>query len=530
MKLCLVFLIAMSFIISTSNAYGFGDLYEVKETEFFYELSDGVKLDCSIYKPVADVPANGWPVIIYCHGFGKSKRDVAELARSQAAFGYLTFIYSMRGQGRSKGESHLISRVEMEDLQELVAAIKKRKDASDDNVAITGSSQGGIIPFMASCYGMKVRCIISDLGSPTFASSWIQNGSIRMSLLWSLSYSDNVVRYDDDVQEFRKIILDNDPDDVRDFLEEFLENRDFSKEVINNQNPIMFSNSWKDVYFNSNGIIKTLSSSNKYNKFYFGAIKGHSSDTNLSETEYHNEMISKWIRYWLFSENNGVADTPKYTYSFGGYPIFENSWTYYRFSSNYSPFTNNKKIKFFLWNTKLEQYENYDKDSVLLLNDADENLTMREAINSEFTGNYFNSKFRKQVIIMDSSPLTYNYNVIGIPEITLNLKYTSQVYQINIQIWEVNEFNDVHFVSSINYTNWNNKSDKEIRKEIEGNAVAHTFHKGSRIRLVITNLDTRNDDSELRTNPYVLPVLNRNAGIIYTGGKNGSFIELPILE
>lgn len=523
-------LILLSFIISISNVFGSGDLYEVRENEFFYELSDGVKLDCSVYKPAADAPAGGWPVIIFCHGFGKSKKDVAELAKSQSAFGYLTFTYSMRGQGKSKGESHLISRVEMEDLQEIIAAIKKRKDSNKENIAITGSSQGGIIPFMASCFGTKVRCIVSDLSSPAFASSWIQNGSIRMSLLWSLSYSNNIMRYDDDVHEFRETILNNNPDDVRDFLEEFPENRDFTKEVSNNQNPIMFSSSWGDVYFNSNGIIKTLNSSNNYNKFYFGAIKGHSSDTNLSETEYHNEMISKWIRYWLFNENNGVADTAKYTYSFSGYPTFENNWTYYRFSSNTSPFTDNKKIKFFLWNNKLEQYENYDKDSVVLFNDVEDNFTMREAVNSEFTGNYFNSKFKKQRIIIDSDALTYNYNVIGIPKLFLSLKYTSEVYQVNVQMWEVHESGNVHFVSSMNYTNWNNKTDKELRKEIEGNAVAHTFQKGSRIRLVITNLDTREYDSELRTNPYVLPVLNRNTGVIYTGGKNGSFIELPILE
>lgn len=527
MKLCLI---TLAFIISISNVYGFGDLYEVKETEFFYELSDGVKLDCSVYKPTADAPSEGWPVIIYCHGYGKSKIDVAGLAKSQAVFGYLTFAYSMRGQGKSQGESHFISRLEMKDLQEIIAAIKKRKDASDDNVAIMGSSQGGIIPFMASCFGTKVRCIISDLSSPTFASSWIQNGSIRMSLLWSLSYGENTVRYDDDVKNFREIILDSKADEMRDFLEEFPRNRDFPKEVAYNKNPIMFSSSWGDVYFNSNGIIKTLGSSNKYNKFYFGAIRGHSSDTNLSETEYHNEMMSKWIRYWMFNENNGVADTPKYTYSFSGNPIFQNNWTYYRFSSNSSPFTGNKKIKFYLWSNKLEQFENYDKDSLVLFNDVEDNFTMREAVNNEFTGNYFNSKFRKHQMIIDSDPLTYNYNVIGIPKLFLSHKYNSEVYQVNVQIWEVNSFGNVRFVSSINFTNWNNNSTEEMMKEIEGNAFAHTFQKGSRIRLVITNLDTRESDSELRTNPYVLPVFNRNTGIIYTGGKGGSYIELPILE
>jgi len=517
------------FIDAVAKEHSTGN-FNVKQVDVKIEMKDGIKLDGSIFKPEGETPSDGWPVIIYCHGYGKSKDDMKPLAAGQATFGYITFTFSMRGQGQSEGKSNFISRLEMEDFKQVVDFLKKRKDIDKNNIAVSGSSQGGIIPFMAACNGLNVRCIISDLGSPEFATSWIQNGSVRLSLLWSLSYNENTVRYNDNVKEYRKVIIEAKPEAMRDFIKDFPKDRDFISEVKNNKVPILFSNSWQDIFFNANGIINSLDSYNKYCKFYMGAIRGHSSDTNLSETEYHNEMMSKWLRYWIFNENNGIADTPRFTYALGGYPIFENNWTFYRFSQNQKPFTGNKKIKFFLWKDKLELYDYWERDSIALFNEVEEGLSMEESVNSEFTGDNFKSKFKKQQIILDSDTLTFNYNILGIPKLFLNHKSNNVAYQVNIQIWEVNQFDDVRFVSSINFTNWENENNEIMQKVIQGNAMGHTFRKGSRIRLVITNLDTREGSMELRTNPYVLPVFERNLSKIYIGEKDGSYIEFPIKE
>jgi len=269
--------------------------------------------------------------------------------------------------------------------------------------------------------------------TPDFATSWIQNGSVRLSLLWSLSYGNNIVRYEDNVKEYRNMIIEAKPERMREFIKEFPKNRDFSNDVKKNIVPILFSNSWQDIFFNANGIISSLDKYNQHCKFYMGAIRGHSSDTNLSETEYHNEMMSKWVRYWLFNENNGIADTPKYTYALGGYPIFDNNWTFYRFSQNQNPFSSrfsqnqnpfssNKKIKFYIWKNKLELYDYWERDSIALFNEVEQGISMEESVNSEFSGENFKSKFKKQQIVIDTDTLTYNYNILGIPKLFLNHK------------------------------------------------------------------------------------------------------------
>ena len=89
----------------------------------------------------------------------------------------------MRGQGNSGGLSNLISRVEALDLIEYINCVRHDNTARRDSskIMVEGGSQGGTIPYMAACNGMNVKCIISALSSPTFASSWIENGSVKMT-------------------------------------------------------------------------------------------------------------------------------------------------------------------------------------------------------------------------------------------------------------------------------------------------------------------------------------------------------------
>src|SRR5207245_4044882 len=150
-----------------------------------------VVLDCTKFVPTGTPPSGGWPVIMYCHGYGGSKEDDLNAAEEQSGYGYFTLAYSMRGQGQSGGLSNLISTTEMNDLMQVIQYVRNQSVVNVNKIAITGSSQGGIIPFMAACNGANVKTILTDLASPEFATSWIENGCIKISLIWSLSYISN---------------------------------------------------------------------------------------------------------------------------------------------------------------------------------------------------------------------------------------------------------------------------------------------------------------------------------------------------
>jgi len=93
------------------------------------------------------------------------KKLSQDFANAQASYGYCVYTYSVRGQGNSGGLSNLISTVEAQDLMELVNYVKHDQPSGLDssNVLITGGSQGGILPYMANCNGLNVKCLIQLL-------------------------------------------------------------------------------------------------------------------------------------------------------------------------------------------------------------------------------------------------------------------------------------------------------------------------------------------------------------------------------
>ena len=272
-------LAALALIISlhsfgqTSSSF----LFKVTKTNFKLTLNDGIVLDCTKFVP-SDTAAGGLPAVIFLHGFGGSKNE--NLSKK----GYYTFAFSMRGQGKSTGYSNLISRTEMNDLTRVIDYIRNEPSVDRDKIALMGSSQGGILSLMAACSGVNVRCVVSDLSSPEFASSWIENGSVKITLFWSLNYDSTIVRYSNEVKNYRRWIL-SDKKEKWDSLSNYLpEYRDFLLKIKKLDVPVLISNSWQDKFFNTLGVIKASYLINVPFKMYFGEVPGHGSDTVYSES------------------------------------------------------------------------------------------------------------------------------------------------------------------------------------------------------------------------------------------------------
>ncbi len=520
------------FIVLNSFCQSFlNNDFDISRKDFFIKLRDGVQLDCTSIYPEIEKPTYGFPCIVFCHGFGKSKEDNLLNAKIYSRYGFATFIYSMRGQGNSEGESNLISRIEAMDLNEIIEYIKSDTMIDINRIAISGSSQGGIIPLMASCYGLDVQCIISDLISPDFASNWIDNGCIKMSLLWSLSYPDSIVRYNKEVKYFRNWILSK-RKDLWDSLIYYLPlNRDFSKDIAKINIPIFISNSFQDKYFNANCLIINLYKFDYKTKFYFGSIEGHGSLFSENEIDLHNLSINNWIDKWLNNINSSYDK--KYTVSLSSLPLIDGIWFYNRMSSDSSFFEKPNRIKFYFHPKKIISEQPYKRDIKSfkfnnIVNDSTFNIN--DAINTEFNGYHFNSNFKKVNLVFESEPLQWNYNALGIPKLHLVYKSNKTECQFNFQIYEVFKNGSSKFISSINYTDRNCNKNKIKVVNIDGDALGHIFSVKSRIKIILTNLDTRENDLFLRTNPYVLPVFTSSKNTIYIGGSEGSYIEIPLKE
>ncbi len=505
--------------------------YTVITSAFNDTLRDGVILDCSRFYPSVADPnfPNGYPVVIMTHGYGESKADYASYANSQAKQGYVVYTYSMRGQGNSGGLSNLISTVEALDLIEFVNFIRHdnitRLDTS--KILIEGGSQGGILPYMAaSMGGLKVKCIISDLATPEMGTTWIENGSIKMTYLWTISYASNIARYNNLVTAMRSWVYANTPEKYDSLAYWMPIGRDFKTQLSQITVPIFIENTWQDMFFNVLGNINAIPFLTAPKRFYFGAVQGHGGETSTSENNLINQLWDEWYNYWLLNINNNLLSKPKYYFAYTQYPLTNSKWSFVHDSSTVWPPPNTINMNlYFKPGRKLKTTAGSGDSAVTLVNNVIGGLTMQQAVDYAFKGTYFNTRFKKTQLMFETDPLTADLKMIG--NQLVNLEYSSNVYecQYNFQIYEVTG-STAKLVTRVNYTDWHNAPYLRKEKSFYGLSHSHIFKAGNKIRIVITNLDTSPNDNFLTTNPHVLPSLVKGNHKIYLNGN--TYISLLV--
>jgi len=114
--------------------------------------SEGLKIYALLTVPQGEKPKNGWPVIIFNHGYipPEQYRTTERYAAYTDAFsanGYIVFKSDYRGHGNSEGspEGAYYSPAYTTDVLNAVASIKKFKDANPSRIGMWGHSMGGTI-------------------------------------------------------------------------------------------------------------------------------------------------------------------------------------------------------------------------------------------------------------------------------------------------------------------------------------------------------------------------------------------------
>lgn len=114
--------------------------------------SEGLKIYALLTIPKGQKPKNGWPVILFNHGY--IPPDIYRTTEKYVAYvdsftrnGYIVFKPDYRGNGESEGEpegAYYSPAYTVDDLNAL-AAIKNYKDSNPNKVGVWGHSLGGNI-------------------------------------------------------------------------------------------------------------------------------------------------------------------------------------------------------------------------------------------------------------------------------------------------------------------------------------------------------------------------------------------------
>jgi ABC-2 type transport system ATP-binding protein len=128
--------------------------------------ADAVELDTTLYLPDTEEAA---PAVVLAHGFGGSKRSVADDATALAERGYVVLTFSARGFGESTGQIGLNDpRYEIADLSTLLDLLAERDDVQldadgDPRVGVAGGSYGGGLALLGAAYDDRVDAIAPQI-------------------------------------------------------------------------------------------------------------------------------------------------------------------------------------------------------------------------------------------------------------------------------------------------------------------------------------------------------------------------------
>ena len=165
--------------------------------------SEGLKIYALLTVPTYEKPKDGFPVIIFNHGYIPPKeysttdRYVA-YTNAFSSNGYIVLKPDYRGHGSSEGEAvgGYGSNAYTIDVLNAVSSIKKYKDANPNRIGMWGHSMGGHITLknMVASYDIKAGVIWAGVvvSYPDLISSWRRRnaspppgvrGSWRQSLI-----------------------------------------------------------------------------------------------------------------------------------------------------------------------------------------------------------------------------------------------------------------------------------------------------------------------------------------------------------
>ncbi|MCC7360338.1 MAG: S9 family peptidase [Anaerolineales bacterium] len=127
-------------------------------------LSEGLKIYALLTIPFGDPPANGWPVIIFNHGYippevyRTTERYVNYVGRLAEA-GYIVLRADYRGHGNSEGaaEGAYGDPGYLTDVLNAVASAKRLPQADPDHIGMWGHSMGGYLTLRAMVISRDIR-------------------------------------------------------------------------------------------------------------------------------------------------------------------------------------------------------------------------------------------------------------------------------------------------------------------------------------------------------------------------------------
>jgi dipeptidyl aminopeptidase/acylaminoacyl peptidase len=150
--------------------------------------SDGLKIYALLTVPIGQKPTNGWPVILFNHGYippgeYQTTKKYEAYVEAFANQGYIVFKPDFRGNGKSEGQAgsaYFSPNYVTDDLNAL-SSIKKYPAANPDKIGVWGHSMGGNITLKDLVISKDIKAAVIWGGVVGSYNDLINNWQNRVS-------------------------------------------------------------------------------------------------------------------------------------------------------------------------------------------------------------------------------------------------------------------------------------------------------------------------------------------------------------
>jgi dipeptidyl aminopeptidase/acylaminoacyl peptidase len=152
--------------------------------------SDGLKVNAQLTKPMEDMPVEGWPAIIFVHGYIPPQNyqtlvNYSSYVDYLARNGFVVFKIDLRGHGDSEGEpgGSYYSSDYIIDVLNARSALSTSDFVNPASIGIWGHSMAGNVTFRALAVSQEIPAAVIWAGAVYSYEDWqkygIQDGSYQ---------------------------------------------------------------------------------------------------------------------------------------------------------------------------------------------------------------------------------------------------------------------------------------------------------------------------------------------------------------
>ncbi|MFY9586657.1 MAG: CocE/NonD family hydrolase [Actinomycetota bacterium] len=522
-RLILLLLLVTAVPLPGSSAAGY------TKTEAMVPMSDGVRLDASVYVPTTRAPRGGFPLVVRHHGGGSNKDSEYDVKYGLAFVrtgNYALLMYSHRGHGNSEGVFDFFGARTTRDFSEMLdwIAANFRGAINSNRVAVNGYSQGGGESLMPAERDPRVK--VAAVGN-TFANlnrALNPNDCAKFAFdiaIFAAAYKVALAKTDDPtaVRWGTAMFTDTEDIPIGPFPAASAEMDAHSPtggvaQLIRRRVPVFWSQSWEDQLFPGDHpevILKPLERAGIPVHYWFSS-GGHAAGPNFPADEVGKEAAMRaWIDEFLRGADHGYRSrrTPKVTYWERTAPGLPGSWV--RRTAAAWPLPKTRLLPMYVGpgDTLTTRPVGGDATLGMVINDfVSANVAHDAVAANEISGrlpapqigdlvrSIPDSPNPLDAITYTSGPLSASHRMVGAPVVDAIVRTTAlRFVQLNAKLWDVAPDGSAMLLNRACLSVQDPAGDVRMRFPLW--PYAHTFPAGHRVALTLSSVDMPTFKNEL---------------------------------